>query len=297
MTIAMKKMMRNMLAIACAAFGLSSCVMYEYPVHTSGSVGVSSSGVAASVAWSDARYDVNGFPIFGYSYGQPVYGYTSGGVAVFSFYALTSSCCVPSWGPAHWYCGHWHYPKHVHRVSIPPRHPAWHHPGRRLARPAYRPAPAAPHRPAVHHHSGKPGGSGGRLQPSRPAHVGGMHRPAQHGKPQIQKPQGAAPHGRPQMQKPQGAAHRPQMNQVRPQNTPGRRPVGSFRREQQRSDLQGNRVSRPTMQPQVNRAARQVAAPSRPHAVRHSAPSMPRSGGHHPAPGGHRGGPSGPHRR
>ena len=204
-----------------AALGLSSCAVYDYPVYTSASVGVGGPGWSATAAWSDARYDVNGFPIFGYSYGQPVYGYTASGAAVFTFAALTASCWVPSWGPAHWYCGHWHYPRHIHRVSCPPKHPAWHHPGRQSiahhrpavpSRPAVQRRPVAQHKPALNHQpvvnhkpavNHKPGNQPRPVAQHKPA---ANPRPAVAQRPaQVQKPAAG-------MQRP--VANRPQMNRL-----------------------------------------------------------------------------------
>lgn len=241
-----------------AALGLSSCAVYDYPVYTSASVGVGGPGWSASAAWSDARYDVNGFPIFGYSYGQPVYGYTASGAAVFTFAALTSSCWVPSWGPAHWYCGHWHYPRHIHRVSCPPKHPAWHHPGRHSI--AHH-RPAAPSRPAVHH---------------RPvAH----HKPAVNHKPAAQhKP---AVNHKPVKQPRPVVQHKPAANP---------RPAVAHRPAQRPAGVQRPAVSRP----QVSRpsASHRPALVSRPAVNRPSGsrPGMSRpsgGGGHRNSSGGH----------
>lgn len=87
--------------------------------------------VNAGAAWTSASYDANGFPIFGYSYGRPVYGYTSAGVAIFTIAALTALCFVPHWAPAWWYRGPYHYPHGIHRVPAPPFFPHGHHPGMR----------------------------------------------------------------------------------------------------------------------------------------------------------------------
>ena len=118
-------------ALAGTALLLSSCVVT--PVDGYGSFTYSTNGYSAgvSVGWTSASYDANGFPIYGYSYGRPVYGYTAAGAAIFSIAALTALCFVPDWGPAPWYCGHWHYPPHIHRVSCPPRYSHGHHPGHR----------------------------------------------------------------------------------------------------------------------------------------------------------------------
>lgn len=103
-------------------------------------------GISTGVAWTNASYDSNGFPIFGYSYGRPVYGYTADGAAIFAIAALTALCFVPHWGPASWYHGHYHYPHGIHRVAAPPRFPHGH-------RPAVRPASGIKPPPAPKHHS------------------------------------------------------------------------------------------------------------------------------------------------
>lgn len=171
------RLLNRMLALlSCSALLLNSCV-YELPTWAgTSSVPVSGSVTYASdVAWTPASYDANGFPIYGYSYGRPVYGYTAEGVAIFTVAALTAACLVPLWAPAPWYHGHWHYPPHIHRVAAPPRYPAGHRPAVRphggihapihrrpheVLRPAPRPQapqinrPAAEHRPQV----SRPGG-------------------------------------------------------------------------------------------------------------------------------------------
>lgn len=163
--------------LAGAALLLSSCVVT--PIDGYGSFTYSTNGYGASVSagWTAASYDANGFPIYGYSYGRPVYGYTAAGVAIFSIAALTALCFVPDWGPAPWYCGHWHYPAHIHRVSCPPRYSHGHHPG---------------HRP-----------SGG----AHAHHPGGAHRPSNH----VQAPNGHIKAPRPNM-----GTHRPNVGASRP---------------------------------------------------------------------------------
>ncbi len=86
--------------------------------------------VAANVAWSAATYDANGYPIYGYSYGQPVYGYTEAGVAITTIAALTALSFIPNWGPAHWYRGPVYAPR-GHRYAQPPRYAHGHNPGHR----------------------------------------------------------------------------------------------------------------------------------------------------------------------
>ena len=160
----------------------SSCV-----VPASGYATYTSPGgqISTGVAWTNASYDADGFPIFGYSYGRPVYGYTASGAAIFTIAALTALCFVPHWSPATWYHGHYHYPVGIHRCAAPPRFPSGHRPAVRPpsgikppAAPAHRaPAPAPAHRaPAA------------KVQPPRaaaPAH----RAPAA----KVQPPRAAAP--------------------------------------------------------------------------------------------------------
>ena len=165
--VTMKKayMTTTIAAVAGVAVVCSSCA---YP-----NVGYSSytvpGTVSAGVAWSNASYDASGFPIFGYSYGRPVYGYTSAGEAVFTIAALTALCFVPYWGPASWYHGPYYYPRGIHRVPAPPRFPAGHAPG---VRPPHGIVPPPAPRPSIpsHRQPGHPPistmpmpvGSGGR---------------------------------------------------------------------------------------------------------------------------------------
>ncbi len=123
----MKKNVAVMVAMAlCPAVFLSSCV-YDYPTYMGG-------GYAGAYydsgyeAWTPASYDADGFPIYGYSYGRPVYGYTSAGVAIFTLAALTAACTVPLWAPASWYRGHYHYPHGIHHHHCPPHYPHDHCP-------------------------------------------------------------------------------------------------------------------------------------------------------------------------
>lgn len=115
--------------LCCSGLFLNSCV-YDVPVYGGVSVNGGYGGVSVS-AWTDASYDANGFPIYGYYYGRPVYGYSATGAAIFTFAALTAACFVPHWAPAPWYHGHWHYPHHIHRVSAPKHFPHDHCPARR----------------------------------------------------------------------------------------------------------------------------------------------------------------------
>lgn len=207
----MKTKLKYIGMIAVSALLLNSCAVYDYPMYTSASVGVGGHGWSSSVSWTNASYDVNGFPIYGYSYGRPVYGYTPAGVAIFSIAAITAACLVPDWGPAPWYHGHWHYPAHVHRVCAPPRHPAGHHPGVR-----------PPHHGGGHHAVARPHG-GKHHRPSARPHGHSSSRPAiNHAPGHLNKP--GAHHSRPNVQphrpqvaaRPNGKLNRPQTNH-RPQ--------------------------------------------------------------------------------
>lgn len=237
--IAMKKRLKYIALMAGSAVVLSSCVVYDYPMYTSASVGVGGPGWSTSVEWTNASYDVNGFPIYGYSYGRPVYGYTAAGVAIFSIAAITAACLVPDWGPAPWYCGHWHYPAHVHRVAVPHHHPSGHHPGVR--------PPHGGHHGGGHHAGIRPS-QGGHHAGGRPSHgghhvagrpqAGGHHQSA--GRPSHASRPGVQP--RPQAGKRPQMGNRPQVNS-RPQMN--RRPqVNSRPRVSSRPQM---RASRPQM--------------------------------------------------
>lgn len=141
----MKMKLSAAIAMAlCPVLFLTSCV-YEYPAYSGGAYyggggyyGVDGYGYASnpyiysagvSAAWTPASYDADGFPIYGYSYGRPVYGYTEAGVAIFTLAAITAACLVPRWDPAPWYHGHWHYPHGCHRIDAPHHFPHGHCPG------------------------------------------------------------------------------------------------------------------------------------------------------------------------
>ena len=210
----MKTKLKYISLLVAASVLFSSCAAYAYPMYTSASVSVGGPGWSTSVSWSNASYDANGFPIFGYYYGQPVYGYTAAGAAVFSFAALTAACLVPSWGPAPWYCGHWHYPPHVHRVACPPRYPAGHCPGIRPPHGGHY-HPGAPHHPSAHHHSA------GAPKPAPKVHA--APKPVHHAKPahENKKPAVSRPHS---VGKPQEPAISKPSHQARPvsgNNSPG----------------------------------------------------------------------------
>lgn len=50
------------------------------------------------IHWQAANYDSNGFPIYGYADGRPVYGYTKQGSLIYQMNHIYSGCYVPSWG-------------------------------------------------------------------------------------------------------------------------------------------------------------------------------------------------------
>ncbi len=147
--------------IAGAALLATSCEIYPNG-YTSFSY--STDGYSSSVAWTAASYDANGFPIYGYAYGRPVYGYTVSGSPIYSISLLYSGCYVPNWKPASW-CKHHHsYPSGCHHAPKPPKHDKAHKPHVRPAmhapihkrpesvlgkpRPVTKPAPAAKPAPA-----------------------------------------------------------------------------------------------------------------------------------------------------
>lgn len=161
---------------------LGSCE-YDYGAYRV-SAAVGSPSGSLSVGWSSAQYDVNGFPIFGYMGGRPVYGYTPAGVAVFNFGSLTPVCYVPRWNPAPWYRGSWVWPRHIHR-GVPPRIPAGHYPGGHAPRPH-----VAPPRP-------------------RPPHVSPGVRPPHVVSPGVRPPHVVSPGARPPRMISPGASRQP----------------------------------------------------------------------------------------
>ena len=270
----MKKNFKCVATVVCAAVVLSSCAVYDYPVYTSASVGVGGAGWSTSVSWTNASYDQNGFPIYGYYYGQPVYGYTPAGVAVFSIAALTAACMVPDWSPAPWYCGHWHYPAHVHRVAVPRHCPAGHHPGVR-----------PPHHSHHTHHASH----------IKPNHKPGInHRPGVNHKPAINHRPGV--NHKPDINHPPGVNHKPDIN-----HRPGvnHKPAINHRPGVNHKPSINNRPSvnhRPAMshRPSVSHQSRpqpqRSAAPSRPQMNRGSmGGGRSHGGGGRSHGGGHRG--------
>ena len=137
------------------------------PLYIDGYGSYSSSGYYApsyscSVAWTAASYDANGFPIYGYSYGRPVYGYTTSGSPIFSINLLYAGCYVPNWGPASWCHSHHHhhYPQGVHHAPKPPKYHHDHKPDVRP--PSHAPIHKDPAsvmgspKPRPAHHTAKP---------------------------------------------------------------------------------------------------------------------------------------------
>ena len=157
----MKLKLRQLIFPAALGLLLSSCELLlvddygSYSAHD-----YYSPSYSCSVAWTAASYDANGFPIYGYSYGRPVYGYTASGSPIFSFSLLYAGCYVPNWGPASWCHSHHHYPHGVHRAPKPPKHDHAHKPGVRP--PAHAPIHKKPEsvmgkpKPRPAHHTAKP---------------------------------------------------------------------------------------------------------------------------------------------
>lgn len=190
-------------ALACTSLVVTSCYT-PYPTYGGVAVGVGPGGVgvSASAEWTSASYDADGYPIYGYSYGRPVYGYTSAGVAIFTLAALTTAYYLPYWGCAHW-CHHHdvyvHYcPSHCHKCWAPPRCPRGHqphmrpphdgpHPGKgvRVKEPSHRGVPDSG-RPPMHgaqgpHNGGMNGRDMGHNGHSgNMPHNGGMNPQSRH---------------------------------------------------------------------------------------------------------------------
>lgn len=138
----MKKTYVLMALIGGVSVVCSSCV-------TTPGVGCSTYSVSPTAAWTGASYDASGIPIFGYSYGRPIYGYTPSGSAIYSLSALTALCYVPHWEPATWCRVPHRYPRGIRRVTSPPRFPRGHQPGIR---------PPMPQQGGMRPDFGRPGG-------------------------------------------------------------------------------------------------------------------------------------------
>lgn len=82
--------------LAVVAMLSTACEVYD--VDTSYGYSNGHTTISTSVAWTSASYDANGFPIYGYAYGRPVYGYTKQGSLIYQVNHLYSGCYVPSWG-------------------------------------------------------------------------------------------------------------------------------------------------------------------------------------------------------
>ena len=180
-------------ALACTSLVVTSCYT-PYPTYGGVAVGVGPGGVgvSASAEWTSASYDADGYPIYGYSYGRPVYGYTSAGVAIFTLAALTTAYYLPYWGCAHW-CHHHdvyvHYcPSHCHKCWAPPRCPRGHqphmrpphdgpHPGKgvRVKEPSHRGVPDSG-RPPMHGAQGPHNGGMNGRDMGHNGHNGNMPR-------------------------------------------------------------------------------------------------------------------------
>lgn len=268
--------------VGCAAMLLSSCVT-DAGVWGA-SVSYSSPSFSSTVAWTNASYDVNGFPIYGYAYGRPVYGYTAAGVAIFTIAALTAWCYVPDWDPAPWYHGPHHHPHHCHHVPAPPKYAPGHHPHHRPSGGMHAPIHKNPTKVL-----GKPLGHDGKPKynarpDSRPNHNVNQRpnnqRPIANG-PQARpnnnrnnanlRPQGSTPNrqnaNRPNMSRPSTNVQqsRPKVQQSRPQlsrpstNVQQSRPqVSRPRVSQSRPSVSRPSVSRPNVsqsRPRVNRSS------------------------------------------
>ena len=186
--------------IATALLGLSAMVLSscDYGYWTVGGTYHTPHG-SVTAAWTNASYDADGFPIYGYYYGRPVYGYTPAGVAIFSLAAITAACIVPHWHPAPWYRGSWHYPPRVRRMAVPPHVPGGHHPGVRPAggmnAPIHR-NPASVLHPAPSRPSHPSGPSHNPPRVNTPPHSNGptsTHRPGK-GNSQFTRPSTTPPY-------------------------------------------------------------------------------------------------------
>ena len=144
-------------------------------------------GYESKSAWTAASYDAAGFPIYGYAYGRPVYGYTQIGRPVYAVNQLYSGCYVPDWRPASWCRNAHHYPQGCNKAPKPPKFDHGH-------KPHVRPDAHAP----IHKHPDK---------------VLGKPRPGKVSRPDAERPGTSASRPgkvtRPDAERPGTSAHRP----------------------------------------------------------------------------------------
>ena len=266
--------------ISGAAVLLSSCVV-DPGTYYGASVSYSSPGFSTSVAWTNASYDANGYPIYGYSYGRPVYGYTAAGVAIFTIGALTALCYVPDWAPAPWYHGPLHYPPHIHRVPAPPKYAHGHAPHHRPSGGMHAPIHKNPssilgkpnhtvnHKPQAHVNH----------KPNAPRPNHNAKAPANNHKPNVgvnHKPNVGNAH-KPSQVKPNNTAnHRPAQNRV---NNTVKQKVNTTHVQPQRTQSARPAVSQGAgkVRQQVSRPAASVSKPAA--AAKVSKPALNRASG------------------
>ena len=218
----------GMLALAAGVVLLStSCEVYPYGYN---SVSVSTDGYSTSVAWTAASYDADGFPIYGYAYGRPVYGYTPAGTPIYAVSQLYVGCYVPDWRPAPWCHHHHHYPHGCHHAPKPPKYGHGHRPHER------------PHMNAPIHKN--PSSVMGKPRPGKPSHAS-SHKPGHHGSHASHKPARPA-----QETRPNHSSTRPA---VRPSTS---RPGTSVSRPSSSSS------TRPAVRPSTSRPGTSVSRPS-----------------------------------
>ncbi len=133
----MQRKALNLLFVAAAVLVQSSCVA-PAPSATgtaAPTLGSTSEPLGAKVStrsqWLEANYDLVGFPIYGFYYGKPIYGYNEYGSPIMNATKISSGCYVPSWEPQSGYKGKYYYPSYVVRTARPRNYPQGHQPTRR----------------------------------------------------------------------------------------------------------------------------------------------------------------------
>lgn len=180
------KPFRALASILAGCLLLSGCVADPYWDNMSVSTTYASSGYGGDyvsynsyTGYGNYMYDSAGFPIYGYYAGRPVYGYSPAGSPIFSINLLYSNCYVPSWRPAYYYRGHYHWPHGVRYLERPK--PSWNH-GRPLVyhRPNNRPQPMPPSRPGSNSHRPSSPSYNNRPNSSHPSYnrPSAGHRPS-----------------------------------------------------------------------------------------------------------------------
>lgn len=142
-------MKKNIIVLGSLVGGLvcSSCMPPAVAVDAAPEAGITTNEptgakVATSTQWLESNYDLVGFPIYGFYFGKPIYGYSEFGLSILDVNKIVPGASVPSWEPLSTYKGKYYYPSYVGRTATPKKFPRGH-------QPQLRPEVKVAHRPII----------------------------------------------------------------------------------------------------------------------------------------------------